>query len=85
MKQDELQYGTPLTKRQKWQGFGYYALMIIGSLLAYFPALVITLEEQINQTGYSRFSAVQYALLSLIQLLVLALIALLGGNSSFKK
>ena len=85
MKQDELQYGTPLTKRQRWQGFGYYALMIIGSLLASFPALVIIIEEQINQTGYSRFSAVQYALLSLIQPLVLALIALLAGQFFFQK
>lgn len=85
MKQDELQYGMPLTKRQRCQGFGYYALMIIGSLLAYFPALVIIIEEQINQTGYSRFSAVQYALLSLIQPLVLALIALLAGQFFFQK
>lgn len=60
MKQDELQYGMPLTKRQRWQGFGYYVLMIIGSLLAYFPALVIIIEEQINQTGYRVFQ--QYSM-----------------------
>lgn len=85
IKQNKLQLEISLTKRQKWIGFGLYTLLILVSLVAYFPTLLAVVKTQIEQTGYSRFSALQFSLLSLVQPFILALFALLIGQFFFSK